>query len=144
MGKDVAPRYAARNDVSAMADVMELRVEGDRLVAWRPVYSGKARVEVDCGAAKLQIATTRPNVFAAEADVAAGEPAVEALELGDVAISSRPSARRWALRARSSMPDGSTTSTRWGRPARSCRPRSTLPAAFPAPSSTWPEWGRPR
>jgi electron transfer flavoprotein alpha subunit len=85
MGKDVAPRYAARNDVSAMADVMELRVEGDRLVAWRPVYSGKARVEVDCGAAKLQIATTRPNVFAAEADGAAGAPAVEALELGDVA-----------------------------------------------------------
>jgi electron transfer flavoprotein alpha subunit len=85
MGKDVAPRFAARHDVSALADVMDLRVEGDRLVAWRPVYSGKARVEVDCGAAKLQIATTRPNVFAAEADVSAGEPSVEGLELGDIA-----------------------------------------------------------
>jgi electron transfer flavoprotein alpha subunit len=85
MGKDVAPRFAARHDVSALADVMDLRVEGGRLVAWRPVYSGKARVEVDCGAAKLQIATTRPNVFAAEADVSAGEPSVEALELGDIA-----------------------------------------------------------
>ena len=85
MGKDVAPRFAARHDVSALADVMDLRVEGDRLVAWRPVYSGKARVEVDCGAAKLQIATTRPNVFAAEAEVGAGEPSVEALELGDFA-----------------------------------------------------------
>ena len=85
MGKDVAPRFAARHDVSALADVMDLRVEGDRLVAWRPVYSGKARVEVDCGAAKLQIATTRPNVFAAEAEVGAGEPSVEALELGDIA-----------------------------------------------------------
>jgi electron transfer flavoprotein alpha subunit len=85
MGKDVAPRFAARHDVSALADVMDLRVEGDRLVAWRPVYSGKARAEVDCGAAKLQIATTRPNVFPAEADGAANDPAVEALELGDVA-----------------------------------------------------------
>ena len=85
MGKDVAPRFAARHDVSALADVMDLRVEGDRLVAWRPVYSGKARVEVDCGAAKLQIATTRPNVFAAEAELGAGEPSVEALELGDIA-----------------------------------------------------------
>jgi electron transfer flavoprotein alpha subunit len=85
MGKDVAPRFAARNDVSVLADVMELRLEADRLVAWRPVYSGKARVEVDCGAAKLQIATTRPNVFAAEADASAGEPSVEALELGDIA-----------------------------------------------------------
>src|SRR6516225_5456197 len=66
MGKDVAPRFAARHDVSALADVMDLRVDGDRLVAWRPVYSGKARAEVDCGSAKLQVVTTRPNVFAAE------------------------------------------------------------------------------
>jgi electron transfer flavoprotein alpha subunit len=85
MGKDVAPRFAARHDVSALADVMDLRVEGDRLVGWRPVYSGKARAEVDCGAAKLQIATTRPNVFPAEAQEGAAEPRIETLELGDVA-----------------------------------------------------------
>ena len=85
MGKDVAPRFAARHDVSALADVLDLRVEGDRLVAWRPVYSGKARVEVDCGAAKLQIATTRPNVFAAEGQDNAEEPSVETLDLGDIA-----------------------------------------------------------
>ncbi len=85
MGKDVAPRFAARNDVSVLADVMELRVEGDRLVGWRPVYSGKARAEVDCGSARLQIVTSRPNVFPAEAASDAPEPAVEALDLGDVA-----------------------------------------------------------
>src|SRR3954451_1957443 len=85
MGKDVAPRYAARHDVSVLADVMDLRVEGDRLVAWRPVYSGKARAEVDCGAAKLQVATTRPNVSAAEPPHGPPEPRVETLELGDVA-----------------------------------------------------------
>ena len=85
MGKDVAPRFAARHDASALADVMDLRVEGDRLVAWRPVYSGKARAEVDCGAAKLQIATTRPNVFTADADASAPEPAVETLDLGEIA-----------------------------------------------------------
>jgi electron transfer flavoprotein alpha subunit len=84
MGKDVAPRFAARHDVSAMADVMELRLEGDRLVAWRPVYSGKARAEVDCGSAALQVATTRPNVFAAEAQAGAPEPRVETLDLGDI------------------------------------------------------------
>ena len=88
MGKDLAPRYAARHDVSVLADVMDLRVEGDRLVGSRPVYSGKARAEVDCGAAKLQIATTRPNVFPAEAqDGATGsaEPKVETLDLGEIA-----------------------------------------------------------
>ena len=89
MGKDVAPRFAARHDVSVLADVMELRIEGDRLVAWRPVYSGKARAEVDCGSAKLQVATTRPNVFPAEAISGAADPAIETLDLGDVAPRAR-------------------------------------------------------
>jgi electron transfer flavoprotein alpha subunit len=85
MGKDLAPRYAARHDASVLADVMDLRVEGDRLVGSRPVYSGKARAEVDCGAAKLQIATTRPNVFPAEARDGSPEPKVETLDLGEIA-----------------------------------------------------------
>jgi electron transfer flavoprotein alpha subunit len=80
MGKDVAPRFAARHDVSVMADVMALRLEGDRLVGSRPVYSGKAQAEVDCGSAKLQVATTRPNVFPAEASGGA-EARVETLDL---------------------------------------------------------------
>ncbi len=84
MGKDMAPRFAARNGVSVLADVMDLRVEEGRLVGSRPVYSGKARVEVDCGSAALQVATTRPNVFAAEAREAP-EPRVEALDLGAIA-----------------------------------------------------------
>jgi electron transfer flavoprotein alpha subunit len=84
MGKDVAPRFAARRDVSVLADVMDLRLEEGRLVGSRPVYSGKARAEVDCGAATLQIATTRPNVFPAERDEAAADARVEALEVGDV------------------------------------------------------------
>ena len=84
MGKDLAPRFAARHDVSVLADVMELRREGDRLVGSRPVYSGKARAEVDCGNAKLQIATTRPNVFPAQAQESS-QARVEALEMQDVA-----------------------------------------------------------
>jgi electron transfer flavoprotein alpha subunit len=85
MGKDVAPRFAARRDVSVLADVMDLRLEGDRLVGSRPVYSGKARAEVDCGTATLQIATTRPNVFPAERDEAAPDARVESLELPEIA-----------------------------------------------------------
>ena len=85
MGKDVAPRFAARHDVSVLADVMDLQIEGGRLVAWRPVYSGKARAEVDCGSAKLQIATTRPNVFAAEAQDAPA-PQVETSETKELDV----------------------------------------------------------
>ena len=85
MGKDVAPRFAARHDVSALADVMDLRVEGDRLVAWRPVYSGQGP-----RGSRLRRREAPGRHDAAErlhrggAD-GAGEPAVEALELGDVA-----------------------------------------------------------
>ena len=75
MGKDVAPRLAARRKVGLLSDVMSLEVEGGRLVATRLVYSGKARATVttDPGAA-LQIATPRPNVFPASKSAAgAGE-----------------------------------------------------------------------
>jgi electron transfer flavoprotein alpha subunit len=88
MGKDVAPRFAARRGVSVLADLMDLRVEGDRLVGSRPVYSGKARAEVDCGSATLQIATTRPNVFPAEAQEAL-EPRIELLEFSEIAPRAR-------------------------------------------------------
>jgi len=88
MGKDVAPRFAARHGVSVLADVMALSVEGGRLVGSRPVYSGKARAEVDCGNAALQIATTRPNVFPAETRESPA-PRVEALDLGAIAPRAR-------------------------------------------------------
>src|SRR6202162_3782586 len=80
MGKDLAPRFAARHDVSVLADLMDLRVENGRFVGSRPVYSGKARAEVDCGNAALQVATTRPNGFRAQAADAA-DPLVETLDL---------------------------------------------------------------
>ena len=84
MGKDMAPRFAARRGVSAIVDLMELRVEDGRLVGSRPVYSGKARAEVDCGNASIQVATTRPNVFAAESQDGP-DARVETLDLGAIA-----------------------------------------------------------
>ena len=66
MGKDLAPRLAARRKVGVLSDVMTLDVEGGRLVGTRPVYSGKASATVTPAAgAALQIATPRPNVFPA-------------------------------------------------------------------------------
>ncbi|HYV41176.1 MAG TPA: electron transfer flavoprotein subunit alpha/FixB family protein [Thermoanaerobaculia bacterium] len=84
MGKDMAPRLAARRDVSVLADVMDLRVESGRLFGSRPVYSGKARAEADCGNAALQVVTTRPNVFPAESREV-GQPRVETLDLPTIA-----------------------------------------------------------
>jgi electron transfer flavoprotein alpha subunit len=84
MGKDVAPRFAARRKVGLLSDVMSLEVEGGRLVAARLVYSGKARATVAADpAAPLQIATPRPNVFPASKG-AAGAGEVVALDVAPV------------------------------------------------------------
>lgn len=75
-GKDVAPRVAARLDAGYAADVTGLCMAGGKLQAVRPVYAGKANATVDF-ASEIQVATTRPNVFAVTANAKAG--AAEAL-----------------------------------------------------------------
>src|SRR5450759_2745403 len=42
MGRDMAPRFAARRGVSVLSDVMSLDVANGRITGERPVYSGKA------------------------------------------------------------------------------------------------------
>ncbi len=66
MGRDLAPRLAARLGVGALADVVDITLDGDTLVAKRPVYSGKAIATVDTAGKVPQVISLRPNVFAAE------------------------------------------------------------------------------
>jgi electron transfer flavoprotein alpha subunit len=66
MGRDLAPRVAARLGVGAIADATAIKVEGDALVVARPVYSGKAVATVDTAGKRPQVVSLRPNVFAAE------------------------------------------------------------------------------
>lgn len=62
LGKDLAPRVAARLGVAYASECTALEVEGDHLVATRPEYAGKvfARVRFPDSPAVLSI---RPNVF---------------------------------------------------------------------------------
>jgi len=66
MGRDLAPRVAARLGVGALADVVEITMDGDTFVVKRPVYSGKAIATVDTAGKVPQVISLRPNVFAAE------------------------------------------------------------------------------
>ncbi|NOZ95926.1 MAG: electron transfer flavoprotein subunit alpha/FixB family protein [Acidobacteria bacterium] len=66
MGRDLAPRVAARLGVGALADVTGLSLDGDTFVATRPVYSAKAFATVDTAGKKPQVIGLRPNVFSAE------------------------------------------------------------------------------
>jgi electron transfer flavoprotein alpha subunit len=87
MGRDLAPRVAARLGVSALADVVELELDGERFSARRPVYSGKAFATVDTAGKMPQIITLRPNVFAAEETGGSAEVvALDGLELSIRAV----------------------------------------------------------
>jgi electron transfer flavoprotein alpha subunit len=76
LGRDLSGRVAARLGWGCLADVVKVSLEGDQVVATRPVYSGKALATVD-GAGKPVVVTLRPNVFPAQSG--AGSAEVEAL-----------------------------------------------------------------
>ena len=62
VGKDVAPRVAARLGAGYSADVTGLGLEDGKLKSLRPVYAGKAFATYEFHS-PIQVATTRPNVF---------------------------------------------------------------------------------
>jgi electron transfer flavoprotein alpha subunit len=62
MGKDLAPRVAARVRAGLVSDCVALAVKDGRLQARRPVYAGKAYATV-VWEGEPQMATLRPNVF---------------------------------------------------------------------------------
>lgn len=64
-GRDLAPRVAARLNAGVASDVDRLEWTDGKLVARRPVYSGKAFATVEVTGTPA-IATIRPNAFPAE------------------------------------------------------------------------------
>ena len=71
--REFAARLAARLGAGLSADSVGFTMEGDRLVATRPVYAGKLLSKV-AWAKSPWIATLRPNVFR-PADAQAGRTA---------------------------------------------------------------------
>ncbi len=90
-GKDLAPCVAARVDGAVAGDCTELKVDGGDIIATRPVYAGKALVDVKVEA-PVKIYTLRPNVFpAGDPDESASEANVEELtvDISDDDLKSR-------------------------------------------------------
>jgi electron transfer flavoprotein alpha subunit len=64
MGKDLSPRIATRLQTGLATDCTGLTIgDGNLLVAKRPVYAGKAFIELTCPVSRPQIASVRPNVL---------------------------------------------------------------------------------
>jgi electron transfer flavoprotein alpha subunit len=74
MGKDIAPRVAAKLDAGLASDCTALKVEGSNVIATRPVYAGKALLDVEV-TTPIKVFTLRPNVFTAVPNAVA--PSVE-------------------------------------------------------------------
>ncbi|MFN8586285.1 MAG: electron transfer flavoprotein subunit alpha/FixB family protein [Candidatus Eisenbacteria bacterium] len=78
MGRDLAPRVAAKVNAGLATDCTALAVDGGKLVATRPVYAGKALQKVAFPGA-VAILTLRPKAFAAPEAQAGKSAAVSAL-----------------------------------------------------------------
>lgn len=66
MGKDLGPRAAAKLEAGLAADCIDLKIENNDIIATRPVYAGKALVNVKL-TSPVKIFVLRPNVFKADA-----------------------------------------------------------------------------
>jgi len=75
MGKDLAPRVAAKAGAGLASDCVLLEVKDGRLSARRPMYAGKAYATVEWEG-EPQIASLRPNVFALGPPDASRKPTV--------------------------------------------------------------------
>jgi electron transfer flavoprotein alpha subunit len=64
MGKDLAPRVAVKLDAGLASDCIALNVEGGDIIATRPIYAGKALLDVKVKT-PAKVFTLRPNVFPA-------------------------------------------------------------------------------
>ncbi|MBM4167398.1 MAG: electron transfer flavoprotein subunit alpha/FixB family protein [Ignavibacteria bacterium] len=64
MGKDLSPRVAVKLEAGLAADCTALKVENGDIVATRPIYAGKAMIDVKVTTA-TKVFSLRPNVFSA-------------------------------------------------------------------------------
>lgn len=64
MGKDLAPRLAVKLDAGLAVDCIALKVDEGAIIATRPVYAGKALVDVKI-TSQVKVFSLRPNVFTA-------------------------------------------------------------------------------
>jgi len=80
MGKDLAPRLAARLGVGLASDCTALALKDGQLEYTRPIFAGKALLTLRLTSSP-QVVSLRPNVFPALPAAAAGEVIKEAVEI---------------------------------------------------------------
>ena len=70
-GKDLTPSLAARLGTGCISDCVDLSLNGDKVVAKRPMYAGKAYAMVEASGSP-QVISVRPNSFSVAENAGAG------------------------------------------------------------------------
>ncbi len=76
LGKDLAPRIAAKLDIGLATDCIKFSLEDKKLQATRPMYAGKV-ISTFIFNTSPQMATMRPNIFAASEPDTSKSPEIE-------------------------------------------------------------------
>jgi electron transfer flavoprotein alpha subunit len=65
MGKDLGPRVSGKIEARLASEIIELKVEDGEIIAARPVYAGKALIDIKL-TSDIKMFSLRPNVFKTE------------------------------------------------------------------------------
>lgn len=85
LGKDIAARLSARLNAPLAMDCVDVRVDGDKIVATRPMYGGKVLADVSLNGTPAIVAI-RPRAMDAVAAQEAGEVESVAVDLSGTAL----------------------------------------------------------
>ncbi len=88
LGKDLAPRIAVKLNAGILVDCVKLISENGEIIATRPIYAGKALLDVKLKS-DIKIFTIRPNVFKAEQTTPDLEANIEIKEIGDADLKTK-------------------------------------------------------
>ena len=91
LGKDLAPRLSVRLNAACVVDCIKLSISGTELTCTRPIYAGKALVDVKLLSDK-KVITLRPNVFKAHIVETASPAETIVKEVSNVNLRSKVSA----------------------------------------------------
>jgi electron transfer flavoprotein alpha subunit len=85
LGKDIAARLSARLNAPLAMDCVDVRVDGDKIVATRPMYGGKVLADVNLNGTPAIVAI-RPRAMDAVAAQGAGEVESVAVDVSGTAL----------------------------------------------------------
>lgn len=88
LGKDLAPRVSVKVDAGIIVDCTNLISANEDFIATRPVYAGKAYIEVKLSSPR-KVFTIRPNVFKAVQDQTASQANIRSIEVDSPNIKTR-------------------------------------------------------